>query len=64
MYQVYQVMLANEFDIIIMMDFTYKLAKNIYAPTYLRYSTWLMGVILGYILYRKKETPSKMSTVS
>uniref|UniRef100_A0A336LYM1 CSON006111 protein n=1 Tax=Culicoides sonorensis TaxID=179676 RepID=A0A336LYM1_CULSO len=60
-YQVYQIAMHYEINIATMFELTSLVAMKIYCPTHVRYGTWLIGITLGYVLYKKKETPSTMS---
>lgn len=63
-YQVYRIVLDNKFNMAMMLNFSLDVASKFYVPTHVRYPSWLIGVTIGYLLYRKRETPSTMSTVS
>ncbi|XP_063709617.1 nose resistant to fluoxetine protein 6-like [Culicoides brevitarsis] len=61
-YQLYTIAMTHQIHIAEMFELTSNVAMKFYCPTHVRYATWLMGVTLGFILYKKRNTPSTLST--
>lgn len=60
-YSVYELARDNKFDLNpLHIDYFQKL----YVKTHTRFSTWILGVMLAYIIFRHKEAKRKISTVS